>query len=137
MAVIEKTIEIDASPDDVWAVVGDVGAIASWLPAIAQSSSSGGTRHCTMENGGALYEEITLRDDEARRYEYRIIDSPMPLEHHLASMSVEGSNGGSRVTWTTEVAPDELAGAMEPILDDGLQALKAHIEGAVTGTIGS
>ena len=37
MARIEKRIDINRSPEDVWAVVGDVGAISSWLPAIDQS----------------------------------------------------------------------------------------------------
>lgn len=29
MARIEKTIDVDRSPDDVWNVVGDLGAISS------------------------------------------------------------------------------------------------------------
>jgi carbon monoxide dehydrogenase subunit G len=130
MARIEKTITIDRSPDDVWRVVGDFGAISTWLPAIAASSFGDGVRECTLEGGGTLREEIVERDDAARRYAYRITASPLPLEHHRASMSVEPDGAGSRVTWITEIHPDELAGSMEPVLEEGLKALKTHLESA-------
>lgn len=128
MARIEKTITIERPPDDVWSVVGDFGAISSWVPAIAASSFGDGIRECTLEGGGTLREEIIDRDDAARRYTYRITASPLPLDHHHASMAVEPAGGGSRVRWVTEISPDELAGAMEPVLEDGMEALKARLE---------
>lgn len=128
MARIEKTITIDRSPDDVWGVVGDFGAISTWVPAIAASSFGDGVRECTLEGGGTLREEIVDRDDAGRRYTYRITASPLPLEHHHASMAVEAAGSGSRVTWVTEISPDELVGAMEPVVEDGITALKARLE---------
>lgn len=130
MARIEKSIEIDRSPDDVWAVVGDVGAISTWLPAIGESSFSDGVRECTMEGGGVLREQISNRDDANRRYEYEITEGPMPLDHHHAWMSVDEADAGSRVTWITEIAPDDMATVMEPVFEEGMQALKAHLEGS-------
>lgn len=130
MAHIEKTITIDRSPDDVWRVVGDFGAISTWLPAIAASSFGDGVRECALEGGGTLREEIVERDDAARRYAYRITASPLPLEHHHASMSVEADGAGSRVTWITEISPDELAGSMDPMFEEGLKGLKAYLESA-------
>jgi len=130
MARIEKHIEINRSPDDVWAVVGDLGAISTWLPAIQQSSFGDGVRECTMEGGGVLREQISERDDTNRRYEYEITESPMSLEHHHASMSVDETAAGSRVTWITEIEPDDMAAAMEPVFEQGMQSLKAHLETA-------
>jgi uncharacterized protein YndB with AHSA1/START domain len=128
LARIEKSIQINRSPDDVWAVVGDIGAISTWLPAIGQSSFTDGVRECTMEGGGALREQISNRDDTTRRYEYEITEGPMPLDHHHAWMSVDEVDSGSRVTWITEIAPDDMAAAMEPVLDEGMQSLKGHLE---------
>lgn len=128
MARIEKSIDINRPADEVWAVVGDVGAISTWLPAISESSFNDGVRECAMEGGGMLREQISNRDDANRRYEYEITDSPMPLEHHHAWMSVDETGAGSRVTWVTEIAPDDMAGAMEPVFEDGIKALKAHLE---------
>lgn len=130
MARIEKTVEIDRSPEEVWAVVGDVGAISAWLPAIAQSSFDDGVRECTMDGGGLLREQIVTRDDANRRYEYQITESPMPIEHHHASMSVDETEGGSRVTWITDIAPDDVATAMEPVFEDGVRSLKDHFDQA-------
>jgi uncharacterized protein YndB with AHSA1/START domain len=128
MARIEKTIAIDRSPDDVWAVVGDIGAISTWLPAIGRSSFDDGVRECTMEGGGMLREQISNRDDANRRYEYEITESPMPIEHHHAWLSVDEAGNGSRVTWITEIAPDDMAAAMDPVFEEGMQSLKAHLE---------
>ncbi len=52
----------------------------------------------------------------------------MPLDHHHAWMSVDETDSGSRVTWITEIAPDDMAAAMEPVFDEGMQSLKAHLE---------
>jgi carbon monoxide dehydrogenase subunit G len=130
MARIEKSVEIDRSADDVWKVVGDFGGISTWLPAIASSSFSDGVRECSMEGGGVLREEITGRDDDAHRFDYSITEAPFPIESHHASMSVEATDTGSRVTWVTEIRPDDLAAAMEPVFAEGIHALKAHLEQA-------
>lgn len=128
MARIEKTIDIGRSADDVWAVVGDVGAISTWLPAIGESSFEDGVRQCTMEGGGTLREEISDHDDVTRSYEYEITESPMALDHHRARMTVDEIDGGSRVTWVTEITPDDTALAMEPVFEEGMQSLKARLE---------
>lgn len=128
MARIENTIDIDRPVEDVWNVVGDFGAISTWLPAIAASSFGDGVRECSMEGGGLLKEEITERDDDAHRYTYSIVESPLPIDSHEASMQVGAREGGSTVTWITEIQPDEMAAAMEPIFADGLRALKSHLE---------
>ncbi len=130
MARIEKSIEIDRSLDEVWAVVGDIGAISTWLTAIGQSSFSDGVRECTMEGGGLLREQISNRDDANRRYEYEITESPMPLERHHAWMSVNEAPSGSRVTWIAEIEPEDMAAAMEPVFEEGMQSLRAHFEQA-------
>jgi hypothetical protein len=95
---------------------------------IAASSFSDGVRECSVEGGGVLREEITSRDEDARRYEYAITEAPFPIESHHASMSVEPTGSVSTVIWTTEINPDELAEAMAPVFEDGLRALKAHLE---------
>lgn len=128
MARIEKTVDIDRPADEVWKVVGDLGGISSWLPAIAESSFGDGVRECSMEGGGLLREEISARSDEDRSYTYSIVESPMPIEFHEATMSVEPLGDVSRVTWVTEIRPDDMAAAMEPVFSEGVISLKAHLE---------
>lgn len=130
MAKVERDIKIEASPDDVWGVVGDFGGISKWLGAIESSSIDGDTRVCAIAGGGELVEKILERDDENRRYSYTITESPFPLESHKAWMSVEPDGAGSKVTWVMEIAPDTVAQGMEPIAESGLVALKAYVEGS-------
>lgn len=80
MAKVERDVTIEASPDDVWRVVGDFGGISKWLDGIEASSVDGDTRVCTMAGGGTLEEKILERDDENRRYTYTITQSPFAFE---------------------------------------------------------
>ncbi|MCC5954046.1 MAG: hypothetical protein JJU45_18270 [Acidimicrobiia bacterium] len=35
---------------------------------------------------------------------------------------------GSLVTWITDMEPEEMAAGMEPVFEDGICALKEHLE---------
>lgn len=129
MARIEKTIDVDCSASELWQVVGDIGGIATWFPGLVSSSYAHGIRRCTMEGGGDLVEEISARDDGSRRYEYRMVEAPMTFTHHFASMSVSDLGAGrSRMTWTTDILPDAIAGPMEQVIDGGLLALRDRLD---------
>lgn len=128
MAVFCQSIDIDAAPDAVWAVAGDVENISGWLPFIEKSRMEGDYRQCESK-AGPLRELILARDDDARRYEYTILDAPMDIEFIHATVEVTPLNGGSHVEWSTLVVPDELADAFAPIYREGLENMKVTIEG--------
>ena len=128
MAVFSESIEIAASPDAVWAVVGDVANISGWLPFIEESRSEGEYRQC-QSIAGPLRERILARDDEARNYDYTILDAPMEIEFIHATVAVTETPTGSCVDWSTLVTPDELAEAFAPIYREGLENLKHQLEG--------
>lgn len=129
MATIRHHARIDAAPDEVWKVVSDAGAISTWFPLIEQSSASDGVRHCTLQGGGELEEEIVTSDDELRRFQYRITAGAMPVEFHLGTIDVLDLDGRALVVYSTDVTPDEVAGQMDGVLAEGLEGLKAHLEG--------
>lgn len=129
MATIRHHAHIDRSPDDVWKVVSDAGAISSWFPGIETSSAEGRVRRCSMGAGIELVEEIVTVDDELRRFQYRITEGPMPLEFHLGTLDVLPDGDGSLVIYSTEVLPDAAKAMVDPVIGDGLQGLKAHLEG--------
>lgn len=128
MATIRHHARIDRPAEDVWQVVADAGAISRWFPMIEESSAEGSTRRCTMKGGGRLVEEIVTSDDELRRFQYRIVDGDMPVEHHLGTVDVLEDGEGSLVVYSTDVAPDEVAAQMDGALAQGLQGLKQHLE---------
>lgn len=128
MAAIRHHALIDATPDQVWQVVSDAGAISTWFPLIEESSASQGMRHCTMKGGGKLEEEVVTSDDELRRFQYRITAGDMPLDFHLGTIDVLDVDGQALVVYSTDVTPDEAAEQMDRALADGLQGLKNRCE---------
>jgi uncharacterized membrane protein len=127
MAVFAESIEIAADADKVWSVAGDIPNISGWLPFIEQSRTEGDYRLC-QSIAGPLRERVLVRDDEARRYEYTILDAPMEIEFIHAAVQVTATPTGSQVEWSTTVTPDELADAFSPIYREGLENMKRQLE---------
>ncbi len=119
-------IEIDASPADVWAVAGDFGGLV-WMPGIEECTVDGDVRTISMM-GMEIKEQLKGRDDAARSIAYSIIDGPVPVESHLATITVhDGADGGSRVTWQVDIEP-EGAAMFKDIYQGALGALKDKLE---------
>lgn len=127
MAEGKVEVEIARSADDVWALIGDFGGIGDWMPGIDACELEGDVRKLqTM--GIEIHEQMTGRDDAARRVSYSIVKSPMPLEHHLATLTVTPDGDGSRLEWAYEVRPDEMAAAFGPVYEGSAQAVKQQLE---------
>lgn len=124
MKHVKQQIALGAAPEDVWQVVGDTGAVASWVPAIESSSMEGSVRHATFAGGGGdAREQIVSRDDAGRSYTYRYLDGPLALEFYESTITVQPDGVGSVVVWTAQFsAADEEteAGLFEAI--DGIYA---------------
>ncbi len=119
-------IEIAASPADVWAVAGDFGGIG-WMPGIDSVTVEGDVRTIAMM-GMEIKEQLVARDDAARAITYAIIDGPVPVESHQATITVHDAGEGSRVTWEVSVEP-EGAALFKDIYQGSLGALKDKLEG--------
>lgn len=129
MASLRSTARIARPADEVWKVVSDAAGISKWFPGIEQATAGNGTRSCTLAGGHQLEEDVVNVDGELRRFQYRI-RSGMPVEHHLGTVDVlEDGPQGSLVVYSTEIAPDNLAGLIGPSIEGGVQGLKAHLEG--------
>lgn len=128
MATIRHHTHIGRSPDDVWKVVSDAGAISNWFPGIDTSSAEGAVRRCAMGDV-QLTEDIVTVDDELRRFQYRITEGPMPLEFHLGTIDVLPDGDGSLVIYSTEVLPDDAKALFDPVLAGGVEGLRSYLEG--------
>lgn len=128
MATIRQHIRINRSADDVWKVVSDAGAISSWFPGIETSSASGTTRQCST-GGASIVEEIVTSDDDLRRFQYRIVEGPMPVDYHLGTVDVLEDGDGSLVIYSTEIEPGDGAEMMSAGFAAALEELKRQQEG--------
>jgi carbon monoxide dehydrogenase subunit G len=127
MASGSTEISIARDPDTVWKTVGDFGGLQSWLPGIETCQLEGDDRVLGMM-GMTIRERLLNRDDAKRSITYGIVESPMQLEKHEATVTVAAADGGSLVTWNVEVAPDTLLDVFVQTYAGGLESLKSNVE---------
>lgn len=110
MTMIRRTFTVHASPDEVWDVFRDIGAVHTRLaPGFVTDTLvlAPGTRRVTFANGAIVTEQIVSLDDEDRRLAYTILERA--AEHHHASFEVLPHDEGSMVVWTTDVVRGPIA----------------------------
>lgn len=135
MATASSVIEIPASADQVWQLIGGFNSLPDWLPFIAKSepSEGGRVRHLTTADGGQIVERLQTFDNVARIYSYTIEESPFPVSAYLATVQVEAlTESSAKVTWsgvftpatgTTDAAVEELFAG---VYSGGLEALRGN-----------
>jgi hypothetical protein len=130
MASIRKEIVIDARPEDVWAAVRDVGALHTRLVPgfVVDTRLEEGARIVTFGNGTVARELIVDLDDEARRLVWAVVGGR--FSHHNASAQVFAHDGGTRFVWIADLLPDEIAGDIRRLMEQGLGVIKKTMERA-------
>jgi carbon monoxide dehydrogenase subunit G len=127
MASICKRFDVAASPDEAWQAVADFGALHTRLvPGFVTACSleeGGALRLVTFGNGMQVRERLVTRDDAARRLVYKTEGGR--TSHYNAAVEVhERAGGGSRMVWTVDLLPDELAPAVEGMMGMGVKAME-------------
>jgi carbon monoxide dehydrogenase subunit G len=129
MASIRREFVVAARPEDVWAAVRDVGAIHERLVPgfVVGCRLEGDARIVTFANGVVARELIVDLDDAARRHAWSAAGGW--LTHHNASLQVfaEGADR-SRVVWIADLLPNEMAGPIAAMIDQGVSAMKRTLE---------
>ena len=127
MSSVRKHVRIARSADDVWKVIGDASAIASWSPNIEASPVSGNRRHIDYAAGFSTEEEIVTCDNALRRFQYRILECPVPVDY-LGTVDVIEDGEGALVIYSAEIRPDDLAEYTDETIGRGLAGLKDYLE---------
>ena len=133
---------VDASADSVWARIRDFNALPLWHPAIADSRIEnnepadrvGCIRHFHTREGGKIRERLLALSDYDFSCSYEILESPMAVEHYVATLKLTPVTDGNRcfAEWSAEF---ECAAGRERdltttigdgVFQGGLDALKRH-----------
>ncbi len=130
MASIHREIRIGARPDAVWDAVRDFGVPHTRLAPgfLTDSRLEDGARVVTFANGLVARELLVDCDDATRRLVWSVVGSPR-LTHHNASLQVfaDGTHG-TRVVWIADLLPNDVAGQIAAMIDQGLAAMKKTLE---------
>jgi hypothetical protein len=131
MASIRKEILVNATPEQVWNAVRDVGAVHRRLTPglVLNAQLEGDTRILSFPDGGMARELIVAVDDDARRLAYAVVEGRMPLIHHHATFQVlpEGESQ-TRLVWTTDFLPHTFAAEIRARVERGAMVMKLALE---------
>ena len=97
---------LDASVDAVWEKIRDFNALPEWHPAIADSHIEDGKssdsvsciRNFNLHDGGNIREQLLTLSDVTFTCTYSILESPMPVEDYVATLSFDAYYG-----WQSDV----------------------------------
>jgi carbon monoxide dehydrogenase subunit G len=123
MAEGAQDVTVNAAPDVVWAKVGDFGGIGDFFPGIESFRLEGDDRVIGMF-GMEIRERLVSKDDDARSITYSVVEG-VPLEKHSATITVEADGDGSKVTWSYDVTPDEMAPIFGETYKNALAAVQS------------
>jgi hypothetical protein len=107
LLVVSETIEIKAEPSKVWSLVKRFDGLKDWHPAFGESvivsgrdGQLGAIRAVTVKDGPTFTEELLAFNEPAMAFTYNVIESPLPIDRYLSTMSVKSNgHGGSVVIW--------------------------------------
>jgi polyketide cyclase/dehydrase/lipid transport protein len=129
MASIRKEIVVDVGAEAAWDALRRVGQPHTlFAPVLTSSNLEGDVRTVRFSNGKVISERILDVDEEHRRVAYAVVE-PQGMTYHHASMEI-GLAGPGRCTflWITDFLPAEAAAGLQPLVDQGAEALKRNLE---------
>jgi hypothetical protein len=137
---VTEEVELTASPARTWAVINDFQRWQTWHPTFASTEITKGTgnakgtvRVLATKDGAKFTEELLSFDPAAHSYQYRIIESPLPISGYVSKIEVKQSGLGSRIIWSSNftVNPGASDEAMKKTIAGvyraGLDNLKASV----------
>lgn len=136
MVKLSNSIHIDAPPQAVWHLLGDLAATPRWIPGIASASVDGSSRVCVTAEGFEIKESIQNFSATSRSFDYTQSQVPMPVKDSRGSFSVEADGPGTRVLWVAEfdlldpAAASQLTGMIDGYYKAALDSLKRAVESA-------
>ncbi|HXZ68415.1 MAG TPA: SRPBCC family protein [Alphaproteobacteria bacterium] len=134
-ASLSRSAEVDATPAEVWALIGPFCAIEKWHPAIASCTEEGNppTRTLEAKDGKTEFVEPEVnRSDEEHYYSYAFQSSPFPVTDYMATIRVVPKGADhSIVIWNGSYVPnagkaEEANKLFADIYEAGLASIKAH-----------
>src|SRR5688500_17652684 len=111
MPTFRHTIDIAATPDQVWQVLGDLTSVDRWIPGVTAVTRTDAGRVCTFADGHTQNEQILDYSPQTYSYRYVIDGAPLPVTDNTGGFAVQAADGHARVVWESSFAPIDPATA--------------------------
>ena len=128
MATLRRQIALNAPVAAVWAALRDFGAVHTRVaPGFLTKLEMDDTdRIVTFFNGLVARERLVTADDEECRLVYAVVEGR--ASHYNAAVQVFPEGDGSRLVWTIDLLPNELAPAIGGMMDHAAGFMKKTLE---------
>jgi|SRR5688572_12841148 hypothetical protein len=129
MATLHNSIFIEAAPERIWDAARDIGALHTRLvPGFIVDTKLEGdaARIVTFGNGMVAREPIISVDNERRRLAWSAEGAQ--TTHYNAVLEIVPEANGTRVRWTTDLLPHEMAKPIQGLQEQALAIMKKTFE---------
>lgn len=131
MASIRKAITLSNSGSRVWDAMRDFQAVHTRVAPgfLVDNKPEPGARVLTFANGAVFRELLVSCDEQQRRLVYAIPQPPFTTYSAAVQIFDEGAEN-SRLEWTVDFLPNELAEHIERQMEAALKVMKPTLERA-------
>ena len=127
MKILKEQVELNCSADELWAILSDVGR-CDWVPTIKDISLNDDCRYFEMKGMGKITEKILKCDKQEMILQYSAIETPVPIQHHLATMQIFPiSEQECLLSWITEISPDIFSNGIHQGMLTSIEGIKKVI----------
>lgn len=125
MKLLEEERIFNCSADVLWSILSDVSR-CDWVPSVEKITLDRDCRFFKMAGMGRIVERILLLDNETMTLQYSAIETPVPVDHHRATMHVlEVDEERCQLEWKTEIDPDTFADGVHQGMVTSLQGIES------------
>jgi hypothetical protein len=119
---IQKVISFNCTPAQLWEIVGTPDRV-DWVPGVTDCVFDGEVRSLKLPGAGQIREKILSHSDAEMTMQYACIESPAPLEAHLASIKIQKTEQGCEMQWQTEVKPVAFESFIETSMNGAIEQI--------------
>ena len=133
---VTEEVRLAAAPSRTWETIKDFNRWQDWHPAFASTAitkgdgnTKGTVRVLTTKDGAKFTEELVSYSAASRSYQYRIIESPLPITDYVSTLQIKQNRAGSTVVWSSNfkvkdgVSEEEMKETISGVYRAGLNNL--------------
>ncbi len=128
MATLRREIPVANGAAPVWQKLREFDEVHTKVAPgfLTDLRMEGGDRILTFFNGMVARERLVTLDDESRRLVYSVVEGR--ASHYNAAVQVySDGDDDSRVVWTIDLLPDELAPAIAGMMDAAVKVMAKRL----------
>ena len=96
---ITRSVALNLKPDLAWGIVKNFSGLHRWHPGFTDTEltrgadgKAGAFRVAAMKDGPRIADELLQYSETSKRYRYRMVASPLPVDDYVGAISVRSKS---------------------------------------------